>query len=203
MEARWAIFGLLDATSAVFIRRVQTELSTLVGNDRALRFPVHVTIRGRFIAREPDAESFFQALARGWSKPLATRLCAPSASNSGVAWLGVSNAECQVVLRRLHCDAERRAAALRLGDEVPPEHKLRNYEPHVTLAWDCQTAMLDRMVREHGERLESLRASVVDLALVRYPTDWYSAGQIEVWRRTRTARTGRRAATEERTGPAA
>lgn len=203
MEARWAIFGLLDATSAAVIRRVQTELSTLVGNDRALRFPVHVTVLGRFIARESDAESFFQAVARGWSKPLTARLCAPSASDFGVAWLGVSNAACQVFLRRLHCDAERRVAALRLGDEVPPEHKLGNYAPHVTLAWDCHTAMLDRVVREHGQHLESLRASVVDLALVRYPTDWFSAGQIEVWRRTQTARASRRPVLEQRTGPVA
>jgi 2'-5' RNA ligase len=188
MEARWAIFGLLDAKTEAVIRRVQSELSILVRNDRALRFPVHVTVKGRFLASESDAESVFRELAMAWNEPLAARLCAPSVSSAGIAWLSVSDPDSLATLRLFHRDAEGLVAALGLVDEVPFEHKLNGYVPHATLAWNCRTEELDRVDNEYGQLIESLRASVVDLALVRYPVDWFSVGRVEVCRRSRTAK---------------
>lgn len=134
---RFAIFALITNGDEKIIRNEQNYLTKLTGNTLALGFPVHITLKGRFLASKKIIIDFMKK-ANLSSLCLETRvgLSKPQYIGSGLSWLeilpdtlGFSS------LLSLHSFLEIEVSRILMIDEVPETHKNIYFRPHVTLGW--------------------------------------------------------------------
>src|SRR5579862_2952491 len=89
--SRYAVFGLIDRRFQKQVRVWQRHLSALSGNNLSLRFPVHITLRGRFLAEKEKVVEAFHQMNTSCSFPdlKDVALERPSFHKPGLAWLKV------------------------------------------------------------------------------------------------------------------
>lgn len=177
---RFAIFGVLDERAGLLVRGLRERLSEATGNRLALSFPVHVTIRGRFLAHEVDARFVFGQLVQVWAAgpPGMLSLSGPAFCPPDLAWLQVEQSSLGYEsLARLHREAD--AACLRclVRDEVSAEHAGDGFSPHVTLGWGVTASQVTELL--HSSRLP-INSWVERFALARYPSDWSQSRPVEL-----------------------
>jgi hypothetical protein len=105
----------------------------------ALKYPIHVSIKGRFIAHRNVGQN---DLARSLAvlsqsvKPFTAEVFGPTKVNDQLYWM-----ECQpsspgyTSFRCLHSLCEGLLEDKVLQECTPPEFRFEGYRPHVTLAW--------------------------------------------------------------------
>ncbi len=176
---RYAVFGILDDRALRTIRAYQRDISSITGNTLALRFPVHVTLRGPFRMRASELGSLIGDLHRCCRRHEAfdVVLDGPVVVDPDLCWFEVKAgspgfSRC----RDLHIlleDGLNRQVGI---DDVSANHKLACYRPHVTLGWDVNRAM------QYIRNLEpaTLTGTVTDIALVSYPAMWPAQGAVRV-----------------------
>jgi hypothetical protein len=174
---RYAVFGILDASTALLVRPLQVRVATKTGNDLALRFPIHVTLRGRFWGL-PDAvtETFQMASIEGWTACELT-LSGPVFRAPDLLWLSVEMVGAGYSeLVRLHENLERALKPVVSRDETLSAHSGVGYRPHVTLAWGATEEAI-----HHWElpAMHSVRAELAGVTLAEYPETWPASGTVE------------------------
>lgn len=188
---RYAIFGLIDQTTAKLIRTSQQVLSTCTGNSLALRFPIHITLRGPFWANSNGIHSLLNQTKKSTAAfhRLEVLLEGPVLVSPALCWLELTaTGPALQYMSRLHNVLEGLVAPLMLRDDVPDEHKGANFRPHVTLGWGvspvtlCANLFNAEPLRLHG--------MIESIAIVRYPEKWPEEGSVEVLGRSNLARKG-------------
>ncbi|MBI2550829.1 2'-5' RNA ligase family protein [Candidatus Uhrbacteria bacterium] len=177
MHDTFALFGLVDEKSGRRIDAARQRLSLKTGNDRALRFPPHVTIVGRVRAErrrmKEVAEPLLLSLARLAAEPQELALGSPSFVPPDLLWLPVSSSS---VLKGLHETAKDRLDQI-TEDLMDPSFQRTGYQPHITLGWgvtsDASEPLLDASLP---------RVTMVALAVALYPETWENYGKVRVWR---------------------
>lgn len=176
MVERFAVFALVDAASAREIRREQTRLAEWVGDSTVLRFPVHVTLRGRFWAERGAACRAFNTLVGDVRQlglhRISVELSAARIVDGRWVWREVPReAIASKVLSAAHEQAEAATAAIMTRDEVLAGHRGDGLRPHVTLGWNVTP---ERWQAYEARQADSSPAVVrlVALGLGSYPAAW-------------------------------
>lgn len=177
MLARYAVFALIDSTTAAEIRREQEALAPFTKDRTALRFPVHVTLRGRFWG-EPDmvSQAFDAIVGRLVHTATTTFTLVGAAHVDRWAWREPQRSS--VAARWFHdghAIAEACSASACVRDEVEPSHRGAGFRPHVTLGWEVTAMVWETYSRESGSQNASRDregAWVSAIALGRYPDGW-------------------------------
>jgi hypothetical protein len=178
---RYAVFGLLDATTAGVVRPLQQRLTAITGNDLALRFPVHVTLRGRFWAERESVGNVLRELDLG-DKPVGElSLHGPVFREPDLLWLSVKP-ECLATagLSRLHDILTTAVNPVVIQEETSPAHVGSGYRPHVTLAWGADDATLRSLKPDHSHSTLAITATLEKVILAEYPATWPIAGAVAV-----------------------
>lgn len=177
----FAIFGLIDYDSSLKIRNEQQELTKITNNKQAFIFPIHITLKGRFIAKEVTILNQFSSFY--FSKKEITfdiLLGNPYYNKPELVWreLFSSNKGYQEILT-LHKFFEEQIQPNVIKDEVPESHKyLLGFRPHVTLGWGVTS--------EYWKIFSDLsfepfyECKIIDIILVRYPNEWRKGKKIDV-----------------------
>jgi 2'-5' RNA ligase len=181
---RYLIMGLLDPAVSGIVRMRQHRLSCLTGDDRALRFPVHITLRGPFRAQDTCLRGFGEKLSEICTAfhALPLDFVGPVFIDPDLFWLEVKrSAPCFAELLRLHAALERAVGEWVVVDDTPLEFKADGYRPHVTIGWkavnDCT---------EHHEASAicpiagAVYGSLRSVAIAVYPDGWPSEGTVRV-----------------------
>ncbi len=171
---RYAVFGILDASTALLVRPLQERIAVRTGNDLALRFPIHVTLRGRFWA-PPEAvtEAFQRARGDRWTA-CELMLSGPVFRAPDLLWLSVEMVGTGYSeLVRLHEHLERALEPVVSRDETLSVHRGAGYRPHVTLAWGATEA------EESLIAAYTLRAILSGVILAEYPERWPASGTVQ------------------------
>lgn len=174
---RYAVFGILDASAALLVRPLQVRVAAKTGNDLALRFPIHVTLRGRFWA-PPEAvtEAFQRAGGDGWTA-CELMLSGPVFRAPDLLWLSVEMVGTGYSeLVQLHEHLERALEPVVSRDETLSVHRGAGYRPHVTLAWG---ATEDAIHHWELPAIRSAQAELKGVTLAEYPESWPAAGTVE------------------------
>ena len=177
---RYLIMGILDDSITEFIHRFRQKMSRLTGNHLALKFPVHITLRGPF-----RADTNIDALV----KPLnAIResccrfqivLDRPSFVNPDLLWLPVnldSNGASRLLDMHMFFEHELKKHIIK--DDTSPGHFGINYRPHVTVGWGV-TPSICRKGSLFSPR-DNLIGTLERVALACYPAEWPSEGMVEI-----------------------
>lgn len=178
---RYAIFALLDAGSASSIRSKQRRLTEITGNKMAFIFPVHITLKGRYIADESVILEAFKEINLSAIKiPIDICLSQSLYIQPELAWLEVlPHYQGYETLLHLHKLFENLLSQVVIEDEVPEAYKNLGFRPHVTLGWGVTPEAWTRYFSK--EQLPALYPSRIDsIALVRYPDSWHREGNIDV-----------------------
>ncbi len=178
---RYAIFALIDSKSASSIRREQYRLTTTTGNEIALHFPVHVTLKGRYFAEESVVLNTFKEINLTHIKlPFDICLSEPSYIQPELAWLEIlPQHQGYGTLRWLHQFFENSMSQVVIEDEVPERFKKSGFRPHVTLSWGVTPEAWKIYYSDRYKH--TLKFSKVDsIALVRYSNSWPQEGKIDV-----------------------
>lgn len=158
---RYLILGLPDDRLAGNIRERQRALSSLSGDDLALRFPVHITLRGPFRGQDSPVRQFcggLPDLCRGFS-PVPVELAGPVFVPPDLCWFEVRRDSSRfAALLRLHTLLEEETRRCVVVDDVPCRFKAEGFRPHATLGWKTS------------------------VAVAVYPDGWPSEGSVEVVR---------------------
>ena len=185
---RLAVYGLVLSEDVEPIRCLQRQWARETRDDRALRFPVHLTIRGPFISRIRDeveaAERVIACLPRQVPEarlpllPLAW--IAPS-----LLWLEAAPSHGREELTRLHHVLHTRLDDdIVVFDHVLPEHAGAGYRPHITICWAASAQSLS-LPTAASRPPPAVR--VGRIAVVAYPSEWPEAGRVKVLRSVPTA----------------
>ncbi|MEB3828299.1 2'-5' RNA ligase family protein [Phormidium sp. CCY1219] len=169
---RYAIFALLDFTSSRWVRHEQYRLARITQNYMAFCFPVHITIRGRFLATPERVAKAFREINPSVAKlPATISLNQPIYLQPDLAWLEVvpENQGYQT-LRSLQEYFEDRVSGYAIADEVPDSHKHAGFRPHITLGWGVTPAVFQKFLGFHVPILPP--SCIESLVLVRYPLHW-------------------------------
>ena len=172
---RYAVFGLLDASASEIVRPLQQWLTSVTGNDLSMRFPVHVTLRGRFWA-EPDSVT---NVLRGLDleRPAVVHFRVPVFRDPDMLWLSVDSSkpgfDC---LFRLHVLLTEMLGKVVVREETLPAHTGPGYSPHVTLTWGA-TRETHRVLSPEYQRL-TIEATLAKVVLVEYPSTWPASGVV-------------------------
>lgn len=188
---RYAIFGLFDQTTAELIRTYQQVLSTCTGNSLALRFPIHITLRGPFGANPNAIHRLSHQIKKSTAafQQLDVLLEGPVLVSPSLCWLELAaTGPAFQYISRLHTILEELVAPSMLRDDVPDGHKGAYFRPHVTLGWGVSPAALCENLF-NAEPL-SMHGIVESIAIVRYPVKWPEEGSVEVLTRSNLAREG-------------
>ncbi|WP_435051653.1 2'-5' RNA ligase family protein [Desulfoferrobacter suflitae] len=188
---RYAIFGLIDHSTAELIRTYQQVLSVCTGDSLALRFPIHVTLRGPFWANSNGIHSLLYQTKKSTAAfhQLDVLLVGPVPVSPSLCWLELTaSGSALQYMSGLHTMLEGLVAPLMLRDDVPDEHKGANFRPHVTLGWGVSPAALcDNLFNAGPLKLHGIIESI---AIVGYPEKWPEEGSVEVLGRSNLAREG-------------
>lgn len=178
--ARYAIFALLDYQSSLKIRNEQRLLSKITNNKRAFAFPIHITLRGRFIAKQSAILDKFRFLNISKTNiNFDISLSNPYYHKPELVWreLVPSNKGYDQIAD-LHIFFQEQIQPEVIEDEVPEIHKNSGFRPHVTLGWcvtdDFWTIFLDKIFEQ------CYLSKIVDIVLVHYPNDWMKGKKINV-----------------------
>jgi hypothetical protein len=137
-----------------------------------LFFPVHVTIRGRFLASATDAVEAFRRLGETITHDVRMiELRGPVFRPPDLSWLRIDPATASFrELRRMHRVADTVLRPHIVRDEVSPLHAGNSYCPHVTLSWGSSEA--DVLALFTPQAPVAIVAQLVSLVLVKYPEEW-------------------------------
>lgn len=174
---RYAVFGLLDDSAALLVRPLQERVAATTDNDLALRFPVHITLRGRFWGTPETVTEAFRRAGCPTVTACELMLHGPVFRPPDLLWLsveplGVGHSE----LVRLHKHLERALKPVMSLDETLPTHAGAGYRPHVTLAWGATD---DAVRRWDLPAVHSIRAQLADVVLAEYPDTWPTSGTVQ------------------------
>jgi hypothetical protein len=175
---RYAVFGVLDDSTALLVRPLQEQITARTGNDLARRFPVHVTLRGRFWGLPAAvSEAFQQAGREGWTK-CDLKLSGPAFQPPNLLWLSVElDGTGYSELLRLHKQLEVALKPVLRLDETLPAHAGTGYQPHVTLAWGAT----EEAVHLWGlPEIHSAHAKLAGVVLAEYPDAWPTSGTVRL-----------------------
>ena len=176
---RYAVFGILDDRIFGSIRNYQRDLSSITGDTLALRFPIHVTLRGPFRIAAGELEGLISRLAaccRGRSA-FDVVLNGPVMIEPDLCWFEVEAGSAGFShCHELHLLLEHELNRHISTDDVPANHKLEHYRPHVTLGWNISRAVPYIHTMEAG----TLTGTVRNIALACYPDTWPSKGTVRV-----------------------
>jgi hypothetical protein len=177
---RYGIFAILDKISSDEIRHEQYFLTQITKDHQSLRFPVHITLKGRFLAEE-------NIIINKWHKfnfntlvlPLKVSLSLPLYVSPDLVWLEVlSNDKVYKNLVNLHNFFENELETNIVKDEVPNCHKKIGFRPHITLGWKVtKEAWLQY---KHNKNFQINECKIGNINLVKYPTNWMNKGLITV-----------------------
>jgi 2'-5' RNA ligase len=182
---RYAVFGLLDDDATQAVRSTQQRLFGITGNDLALRFPVHVTLRGRFQADPEAVNRAWEQLCLRLHGPSRFRLSRPVFRPPDLLWLEVKpESPGHANLVRWHSELTRELEAVVTEDETQPAHTGEGYRPHVTLGW----GVTGEVLALSGEIVPSAStAFVTAVVLAEYPSTWPASGVVLPTRQLRLA----------------
>lgn len=169
---RFAIFALIANSDEETVRVEQHYLTNLTGNTMALNFPVHITLKGRFIAPEDIVINFLKEIDLT-SLNLYTNisLSKPRYIKSQLSWLEVlPNTLGFDTLVHLHSFFEKEINSFVVLDEVPEYHKNLYFRPHITLGWGV--TLEDWYKYSFNRRFRSSQAQITHVALARYHQKW-------------------------------
>jgi hypothetical protein len=177
-----SIFILLDEMTELEIRRQQRILFSITGDDTSLRFPVHITVRGRFCGEEEqilDRLAVVAEQAKGILRPIV--LEGPLFQKPAMVWQRVGRGtDGFSALVRVHDLVERVIRPVIAGDEVPACHKGVSFTPHTTLTWRATPSQLSRCRVSGLLPFQGRIAIPRAIALASYPINWRDCGQIEI-----------------------
>ncbi|MEN6437496.1 MAG: 2'-5' RNA ligase family protein [Syntrophobacter sp.] len=179
---RYLILGLPDDRLAAGIRERQRALSSLSGDDLALRFPVHITLRGPFWGHDSPMRQFcgdLPGLCRGFS-PVPVDLAGPVFVPPDLCWFEVQrDASRFAELLRLHALLEDETHRCVVVDDVSTRFKAEGFRPHATLGWKSPASLagVEQACGPQGTRLHGRLESV---AVAVYPHGWPSEGSVAV-----------------------
>ena len=174
---RFAVFGIPGDELSSTIRGYQKNLSAVTGDRRALRFPVHVTLRGPFRTDAARLVGLIESL-RGCCRShgsFPVTLHGPVFVEPDLCWFEIKTGSTGFsTCLDLHTRLENLSRPLVLMDDVPADHKGADYRPHVTLGWNVHASARQLL----SERPGDLSATINSIALVRYPDDWPARGTV-------------------------
>ena len=177
---RILVMGILDERLTAVVRDYRRRLSSLTGNQLALRFPVHVTLRGPFWT-ETDAGAlgdFVHGICKD-SRMVSIVLDGLAFVDPGLCWLPVKlQTEGAAALYAMHRRLDRELAPHVVRDDVPPDHKGRNYRPHVTLGWGVDASVCGN--QPLFSDCDGLTGTLHGVAVGSYPDDWPDRGDVEI-----------------------
>lgn len=178
---RYAVFGLLDDATARAVRPLQQRLSAATGNDLAQRFPVHITLRGRFRCTPDVVTQVWDELRLRHDRQHHIVLSGPVFRVPDLLWLEASPESTGYAdLVRWHGELTR---ALKVTeDETSPAHTGEGYRPHVTLGWGASEQLLDGPIEPFPLNLTT---TVTTIVLAEYPATWPASGVVQPIRRLR------------------
>ncbi len=177
---RLLIFGILNDDIFTVVRQQQKRLSHLTGNQLALKFPIHITLRGPFwtYAEIHSLGDILNRVCR-YHRRIQVLLNGPVFVDPDLSWLEVSPDSIGFSnLLGLHRHFEREINQQIIIDDVPATHKGENYRPHVTVGWGTNIAT-------HRNQLPfwkstNLIGTLERVAIANYPDGWPSKGNVEV-----------------------
>ncbi len=169
---RYAVFGLFDQQTTCRVRALQHRLTERTGNGTVLFFPVHVTIRGRFLGSSADILPAFRRIGESITRdPGIIELRGPVFRQPDLTWLQIDPATAGYrELCWMHRAADRVLRPYIVRDEVSPHHAGDSYCPHVTLGWGSSEA--DVLALPTTQAPVAIVAQMLSLALVKYPKEW-------------------------------
>ena len=175
---RYAVIGILDSACAVVVRRLQKATTLRTGNDLALRFPTHVTLRGRFLGTPKDVKHAFLRTRYRLSVPPQFVLIGPIFKHPELLWLTVDPAgPGHRMLAKLHQAFSAGLLPAIKHDETPKKYVGNGYVPHVTLGWGATLGLANERKPEQVVRLS---CSISEIGLAEYPDDWPASGKVHV-----------------------
>jgi hypothetical protein len=177
---RLLICGLLNDDLSDVVRQHQKLLSCSTGNQLALKFPVHITLRGPFWT---DAEihtlgNILNRVCR-FHRRIQVLLNGPVFVAPDLCWLEVDPASAGFSnLSGLHRHFEAEMNRQVILDDVPANHKGDNYRPHITVGWGMNSdTHLNRLpFRESANLIGTLER----IAIAGYSEGWPATGNVEV-----------------------
>ena len=178
--SRFAVFAVMISENEELIRAEQRYLTHLTGNRLALAFPVHITLKGRFLAdKNTVITTFKNTVTKILEKtkiefpPLPKTIHISNAKyvNSQLSWLEVlPNTQGFYTLLYLHSTFEKEMNGLVVIDEVPEEHKNSNFCPHITLGWGVTLEVWEKYLADR--KLNLNQSQIKYIALASYPQNW-------------------------------
>ncbi len=142
---KYAVFAMADNNLAEAVRQYQEGLSSLTGDRRALRFPVHITLRGPFwtypasIGRLTEIMDDIVHGGQSPFGPIPVDLSGPVFVKPDLGWLEVVRKTTGFSqLLALHTLFQKRTSVEVLRDDVPDRFKEGGYRPHMTLGWGVE-----------------------------------------------------------------
>lgn len=176
---RLAVYGIVRGRARRELRCEQQLLSQRSQNDLALRFPVHVTLRGPFWGlRQEVTSALLRMESLPFSLPIPIVLDSPSLTDNALAWRPVAHSlEGWRLLSQLHRALTSLVRPCVVRDDVPPDHQHEGFLPHVTLGWGVTPVLWRSLGECHWSPLET---QIRGLALARYPSTWPASGRVAV-----------------------
>ncbi len=177
---RYLIMGILDEKVTGRIHKFREKLCGLTGNDLALRFPVHITLRGPFWA-ESKIDVLIEplyAIVESCSR-FQIVLDPPCFVNPDLLWLPVNPESCGASkLMDMHLLLEHELKENIVKDDTSPGHFGMDYRPHVTIGWGVTSSIC----REGSlfSACEGVSGTLEKVALGRYPAEWPKKGMVEI-----------------------
>lgn len=178
--ARFAVFAILASESHKLIRDEQYYLTSLTGNNLAFGFPIHITLKGRFLAYENTAMTVFNDAVKKILKNFHSDfrpsskiiyLSKPKYISSQLSWIEVlPDTQGFYTLLNFHNYFEQEMNNFLVIDEVPEEHKNENFCPHITLGWGVTKENWYQYSIKRRFNLSQTQITYIALAL--YPKDW-------------------------------
>ncbi|MDJ0705537.1 MAG: hypothetical protein QNJ46_19855 [Leptolyngbyaceae cyanobacterium MO_188.B28] len=172
---RLAIFALISSSDTHLVRLEQHYLTSLTGNSMALGFPVHITVKGRFLANQNAVEKVISdaglSIGSNIPTPICVQLSEPKYIAPQLSWLEVlPSSEGFSQLTFLHQLFEQRIKEFVVEDEVPEAHKNSGFCPHITLGWGVTPQTWQEYSTNRKHILEQTQISHIALAC--YPYNW-------------------------------
>lgn len=169
---RFAIFAIITNSDEEKIRSEQRHFTNLTGNTMALGFPVHITLKGRFLASKDIVVNLLNKtdLASLCSQT-EIELSKPKYIYPQLSWLEVlSDTPGFNNLLFLHSFFEREINRFVVSDEVPENHKNAHFRPHITLGW----GITPRVWQKYSsiENFGSVQIGFSHIALACYHQQW-------------------------------
>ncbi len=170
---------LTDAPTRI-MRQYQARLSRMTGNQLALKYPVHITLRGPFLTgvEVKDLRSCLQRVC-GNVRPFQVVLDGPVFVDPDLCWFEVNPAsEGYRRLLQLHNHLEDEFRTHVARDEVPESFKKNNYRAHVTIGWGVDFATRKSWAADR--KSETIMTTLEKAAIAAYPPEWPSEGVVKI-----------------------